>query len=141
MTPEEKDLINLLIDGVHKEIVAGNTLINQKLDSLNEKVTKQNSRVGKLEDFKVHIAEDILPTRVTPGKFQCAIDGVITRIETLEKKLEDAMFFIKHPKIFIGILVIVTLLTLGTFIEGGFNFLKKTEGLHIDPPNTEIVHK
>ena len=62
MTQEEKDLLNEKFLSIHNEIVNGNNLINQKLDTLNETVLRQNSRIGKLETFKENLNENILPT-------------------------------------------------------------------------------
>ena len=70
MTQEEKDLLNEKFLSIHNEIVSGNNLINQKLDTLNETVLRQNSRIGKLETFKENLNENILPTRITPDNLR-----------------------------------------------------------------------
>ncbi|HPI82524.1 MAG TPA: hypothetical protein PK122_04840 [Candidatus Paceibacterota bacterium] len=114
---DELKYIEAKFEMLHNEILAGNNLINQKLDSLNEKVSKQNSRVGKLEDYKAHIDSDILPNRVTKEMLTACTGALDEKIECIDKKFEDVGFYLRHPKLFLAGIVFLVIITLATFLN------------------------
>ena len=116
MTQDEKDLLNEKFLSIHNEIVSGNNLINQKLDTLNETVLRQNSRIGKLETFKENMNENILPTRITPDKFECVVKEINGKIDKIEKDFSDVSFYLRHPKLFVAGLIVIIALSLGAFL-------------------------
>jgi len=53
-------------------------------------------------------------------------DSAEKKILGFEKKMEDAFFFMKHPKLFIGIIVVLVLLSIGSIVASNpFNILSK----------------
>lgn len=131
MTDKEFTVFQKLIDekliGLHKEIASGNTLILEKIDGLNNTVLKQNSRIGKLEDYKEY-AQGVIDKRIVecphiPRFEECEVEIKKTKesfddaIKKIEKSLEDILFFVRHPKLFIGLLVTLVILTLASIIE------------------------
>jgi hypothetical protein len=131
MTDKEFTVFQKLIDekliGLHKEIISGNTLILEKIDGLNNTVLKQNSRIGKLEDYKEY-TQGVIDKRIVecphiPRFEECEVEIKNTKesfddaIKKIEKSLEDVLFFVRHPKLFIGLLVTLVILTLASIIE------------------------
>jgi len=113
------------------------TLINAQFQEVHERLDKINGKVA-LHDVQITEAlierarnreeqKHIIPTHV----LSCPINGKVSdiensitefkdckvKIEKIEKGLEDVNFFVRHPKLFISILVALTLLTLATFLE------------------------
>ena len=131
MTDKEFNVFQKLMDekllGLHNEIISGNKLILEKLEGVNATVLKQNSRIGKLEDYRTY-AQGVIDKRPTecphiPRFEECEVEikktkeGVDNAIHKIEKSLEDVFFFIRHPKLFIGLLVTLVILTLASIVE------------------------
>ena len=83
--------------------------IEDKIDTLNEKVAKQNGRVTKLEEKQ----GDML----RPSDIKVGFDKCEERFEKINKDIDDAKFFLRHPKVFIAGIVILVILTLATYIN------------------------
>mgnify|MGYP001187804647 CR=1 FL=1 len=143
MTDKEFEVFQQLMDqkllGLHNEIINGNKLILEKIEGINNTVLKQNSRINKLEDHRESM-QSFVDRRVIDcphlSKFDdCSSeinktkDTLNKAIQRIEKSLEDVLFFVKHPKLFISILVAIVLLALASFIDsnpfGIFNFDKQ----------------
>jgi tetrahydromethanopterin S-methyltransferase subunit B len=50
LTKADKDFIHLSISGVNARMDANHEIVNLQLTGINEKLTKQNGRVAKLEE-------------------------------------------------------------------------------------------
>lgn len=131
MTDKEFEVFQKLFDekilGLHKEIISGNNLIIEKVEGVNKTVLKQNSRIGKLEDYREY-AQGVIDKRPTecphiPRFEECESEIKKTKnnfdeaIKKIEKSLEDVLFFVRHPKLFIGLLVTLVILTLASIVE------------------------
>ena len=131
MTDKEFEVFQKLFDekilGLHKEIISGNNLIIEKVEGVNKTVLKQNSRIGKLEDYREYV-QGVIDKRPVdcphiPRFEQCEKDIKSTKnnfdeaIKKVEKSLEDVLFFVRHPKLFIGLLVTLVILTLASIVE------------------------
>lgn len=126
-------------DNLDEKFKAQNTLINAQFGGLNdtlklihEEAKKTNSRINKLEEYKDY-AQGVIDKRPVECPNLKKMNATEDRIEKLEKKLEDAMFFVRHPKLFIGIIVFFVIMSLATFLKDGMFqvFQKKT--------NTELA--
>jgi chromosome segregation ATPase len=138
--------------------------VNDKLEQIHEEAKRTNNRVNHLEeqrdkyletrvstgmlidmanevkDLRAELDESVkwTHTYVERRAIDCPVVDDIkeckNKIVTIEKDLTDVNFVIRHPKLFIAALVVITLLTLATFLESNpFNvFLKES-------PKTESV--
>jgi len=113
------------------------TLINAQFQEVHERLDKINGKVA-LHDVQITEAlierarnreeqKNIIPTHILScplnGKLSALEDSVSelegcgNKIKTIEKSLEDVNFFLRHPKLFIGMLVVLVLISLATFLE------------------------
>ncbi len=103
-------------------------LITEKLESIEIQTKKTNGRVNDLEAFSKE-AQKVIDTR----EINCpVVKNLDQRIESrLTEKYADLHFFLRHPKLFIGAIVVLVLLSIATFIETNplrvFNKTVKTE--------------
>jgi hypothetical protein len=88
---------------------------DEVLKSIKTQVIKTNGTVQEHEKFKTY-AKDIIDRRPIDCPNLDKMNDSSTRIGQLEKKLEDVMFFVKHPKLFVGIIVFLVLVSIATFI-------------------------
>jgi len=101
--------------------------VNEKLDEICGHVQKTNGRVTKLEEYKEY-TQQVISTRVIQEmlmKVDCKIDTIQKEINNklediqkdINKKLEDVSFFTRHPKLTLAGIIILIVLTIGTFIN------------------------
>lgn len=90
--------------------------INDKLDRIEEHVKLTNGRVSKLEDERMKL-QHYVDTHPGTCPNLDKIHKTEERITELEKRLEDAFFFIRHPKLFVAGFVVIVILSLGTFLS------------------------
>ena len=97
--------------------------IHKSLDQLTADVkevvkqtTKTNSRVTHLEEFR-EIGQRAIDTRVPPADFQ----RVAEKVDCMEKEFRDVGFFLRHPKLFIGMVVVLVLSVLASGIVNYLN--------------------
>jgi hypothetical protein len=122
---------------LHSELLGIKNLVETQFDGINQRLDKINGRVGKNED-KVN---DILIERARYTEEQkntvnlhyinCPNNKKLDEINT---KFEDVSFFVRHPKLFIGGMVVIIILTLMTFFDSN----KMIQGL-INPNKIEVV--
>jgi len=98
-----EELIEEKFRGVYSRLDSNFELIHHKINEIHKETKLTNGRVTKLEDqFKCH-----------------------------EKEVQDVMFFLRHPKLFFGIILVVTIISLATFLNTNpfkiFDPLYKTE--------------
>lgn len=120
MTQEDKELLDEKFKGLAVLVNAQFHNVQDKLNKIHEETIKSNSRIGKLEDFK-ESTMIVLASRVTPEMLNRYQEKFDERVECVRKDVEDKFkdlgFFLRHPKLFIGGLVVIILLTLATFLE------------------------
>ena len=96
------------------------TLVNARFTETHERLDKINGKVAKHED---QITETLIErARNREEQKNIVTNHILTcpvskDLSGLKKTLDDLNFFIRHPKLFIGILVTIVLLTLATFLE------------------------
>ena len=129
MTPDERELFDEKLKGIVTLINARFENVDTKLDQIHTEAKRTNSRVTHLEEYKEY-AQGVIATRVT----QDMVQACHTKIENMEKSLEDVKFFTRHPKLFVAGFVLIVILTLATFIES--NPLK---AFYNEPEKTEQV--
>jgi hypothetical protein len=119
-------------NGFHSLMDAQFIIVNDKLELIHNEAKKTNGRINKLEEYKDY-AQKVIDRRPTECPNLEKMNKTEDRIEILEKKLEDAMFFVRHPKLFIGVIVFFVLMSLATFLKDGMfqMFQRKT--------NTEMI--
>jgi len=90
-------------------------LITEKLEKIEKQTTKTNGRVTDLEGFKIE-AQRVIDTR----EINCpVVDMLESKIENaLTNKYADLHFVLKHPKLFIGAIVVLVILAFATFLDG-----------------------
>jgi hypothetical protein len=113
MSQTEFSLLSEQISGLTKLTNAQFMNVNERLDKINGAVAKHEQQIGEAlieraanREAQKHVIEAHLLT--------CP---QATKIDGLEKKLEDVSFFIRHPKLFIAGIVLIIILSLATFIE------------------------
>ena len=119
-------LMNAQFINVHDKLDAQDKKLDaqdRKLDAQDEvlkaikiQVVKTNGTVQEHERFKDY-AQKIIDKRPTECPNLEKISDTSDRIGKLEQKLEDAMFFIRHPKLFVGIIVVCVLLVVATVVS------------------------
>jgi len=94
--------------------------IHDTLERIEDQTRLTNGRVNELEkelDQAVEWGRNVVDTRVTNCPNIKRFEKLEAQMETLHIKLEDAMFFIRHPKLFIGTLVVLVLAAIATIIK------------------------
>ena len=94
--------------------------VHERLDKINGKVAKHDEQITEAlierarnrQEQKAIIPEHILTCPVSRDIIDFKKD-----FSAFKKTLEDLNFFVRHPKLFIGTLVVIVILTLATFLE------------------------
>jgi hypothetical protein len=120
MTQEDKELLDEKFKGLALLVNAQFHNVQDKLDKIHEEAIKSNSRIGKLEDFRASTMV-MMASVVTPEMLGRCEEKFEERVDCVKKDIEDKFkdlgFFLRHPKLFIGGLVVIILLTLATLLE------------------------
>jgi predicted RNA-binding protein with EMAP domain len=163
-TDHFRELMDEKFKGLTSLVNAQFESVNDKLEEIHNEAKKTNSRVNHLEEqrdkyLETRVSIPMLKDLTTEVKeirteldesvkwthryverraIDCPVVDDIKeckdKIVTIEKDLTDVNFVIRHPKLFIAVLVVITLLTLATFLEGNpFNVFYK------DTPKIETV--
>ena len=132
MTKDERELFNEKIKGLSQLINAQFMNVQDKLEQIHTEAKRTNSRVTHLEEYKEY-ANTIIANRVKPEQLKELVGECHTKIESINTKMEDLNFILKHPKLFIAGLVFIVTLTLATFLNN--NPMKAFE--HPQPTQTE----
>ena len=96
------------------------TLINAQFQEVHDRLDKINGKVATHESQITEVLIERAKNReeqrhvVTNHILTCPVSKDLTG---LKKTLDDLNFFIRHPKLFIGILVTIVIITLATFLE------------------------
>lgn len=115
MTKDEKDLINEKFKGLTDLINEKFTNVYNALEEINDHVQRTNGRVTRLEESR-EIFNRYMDTRQVTCPTISLVNNAEKRIEDMHKKYEDLNFLLKYPKLFIGGLTIIVIITLMTFL-------------------------
>ncbi len=90
--------------------------ISVDVKDIKIQTTLTNSRVTHLEEFK-KVGEEAIRTRVQPEDFH----RVERKLDCMEMEFRDVGFFARHPKMFVGLIIVLVVLSLvggvGNFIQ------------------------
>jgi hypothetical protein len=148
MTDIELKLIDEKFSGLTKLVNAQFGAVDTKLEMIHEQTKKTNGRVTELEDAfytDKEYVHHVIDTRVTDCPNVKIIAGAYTKIDTLEKSLEDVSFFIRHPKLAVAILTGFVVIFLGVGVGFYATFRKDvstiTEGNKTVIENQKIINE
>ena len=117
MTDKDINLINEKLHAITSLINVRFELTDEKLETVYKEQLRTNGRVLKTE---TQIAEALLE-RVTNREQQKYYSEQLCNntndIISLKKEFEDVRFILKYPKLFVAAIVVVTVLTLATFLS------------------------
>lgn len=86
----------------------------------NGRVTETEKCIDTLEkkvDDAVNYGRHVIDTRVTNCPHIKRFEKLEGKMEALKTQLQDAMFFIRHPKLFVGAIVVLVLAAIATIIK------------------------
>lgn len=105
---------------LQEQIKGLTTLVNAQFQGTHDRLDKINGKVAKHEE---QITEALIERAKNREEQKHIVEGHVlncpqaSKIEKLEKNLEDVNFFIRHPKLFIAGMAVIIILLLGTFLE------------------------
>jgi predicted RNase H-like nuclease (RuvC/YqgF family) len=120
-------------DGIHSAIEKLSGTVDKLVETTNDikvQTTKTNNKVIHLEEDLTDLenevekdmewAHNIVDNRTTTSCPNLkAISDSAKKIETLEDGLKDVNFFVRHPKLFLGVLVVLVILSIASIIQSG----------------------
>jgi hypothetical protein len=109
----EYSVLSEQIKGLTTLINARFTETHERLDKINGKVAKHDEQITEALIERARNREE-QKNVVSNHILTCPVSKDLTG---LKKTLDDLNFFIRHPKLFIGILVTIVIITLATFME------------------------
>ena len=111
------------IEGLTKLMNAQFESMEDKLDAIHDQAIKTNSRVNKLEEQKEKVQHYIDTHPGTCPNLE-AIKTTQNNLSSLEKKLEDVNFFIRHPRLSLTAAVLIVIFTAATMYTQVFGWIK-----------------
>jgi hypothetical protein len=90
--------------------------VDDKLDEINKHVQVTNGRVTELEKKEREYAH-IVDTRHINCPNLSLMKVCSNKIDSIETRMQDLNFFLRHPKLFIAGMTVIILLTLATFLN------------------------
>ena len=101
--------------------------LHDTLDRIERQTIKTNGRVTEVEvevdnletkvDEEISYANHVIDTRTTNCPNISRFEKLEAKMEALKTQLEDAMFFIRHPKVFVGAIVVLVIAAIATIIK------------------------
>jgi tetrahydromethanopterin S-methyltransferase subunit G len=147
MSDTEYNVVSEQIKGLTTLINAQFMEVHSRLDKINGKVGKHDEQIQEALIERAKNREEqknMIPVHINscPNLSEIRgcrikIENVEERFEQLEQKLEDGLFILKYPKLFIAGLAIIVILTIGTFLSN--NPLKAYDNFVHPKPQTEQV--
>lgn len=110
MSTQEFNLITEQLKGM-------TTLMNSQFQNVHERLDKINGKVAHHEEQINQALVERAQNREEQRHYIGEICECKNKLIHIENKLEDLNFMMRHPKIFIAGLVLMVILTLGTFIS------------------------
>lgn len=102
---------------LQEQIKSLTTLVNAHFQNVHERLDKINGHVGDHEDKITEALIERSKNREEQRHYIGEICECKNKLIHIENKLEDLNFILKHPKLFVAALVVIVMLTLGTFIS------------------------
>ena len=117
MTKDERELFDEKIKGLSTLINARFTNVDEKLEDIHKEQLRTNGNVKRHEEQINQALVERAQNREEQRHYIGEICECKNKLIHIENKLEDLNFMMRHPKIFIAGLVLMVILTLGTFIS------------------------
>jgi hypothetical protein len=102
---------------LQEQIKGLTTLVNAHFQNVHERLDKINGSVGEHEQKIQEALIERAQNREEQRHHITTLCECKYKLEKIEKNMEDLGFSIRHPKLFVAILVTIVILTLGTFID------------------------
>ena len=121
MTAQEYALIQEKLNGM-------TTLMNSQFEAVHERLDKINGKVAKHEEQINKALIERAENREKQRQYNKIINDNCQEVTRMKNSLQEYNMIMKYPKIFIGTLIMVLILTIATFIEKNDtirNFLEK----------------
>lgn len=113
-------LLDEKFNSIHQKIDLQFENVNKTLNSIEAQTMKTNGRVLKLEDqVKDLNIRDITHKVNCPqnGKFEHMEQSIENLKNDFDDKLKDVNFFVRNPKLGVGIIVVAVLLTIFSYVQ------------------------
>ena len=110
MSAQEYALIQEKLNGM-------TTLINSQFEAVHERLDKINGKVGKHEEQIQEALIERSSNREKQRQYAKIIEDNCQEVTRMKNSLQEYNMIMKYPKIFIGTLLIVLIMTLATFVE------------------------
>ena len=110
MTAQEYALIQEKLNGM-------TTLINSQFEAVHERLDKINGKVAKHEEQIQEVLIERAENREKQRQYNKIIENNCQEVTRMKNSLQEYNMIMKYPKIFIGTLLIVLIMTLATFVE------------------------
>lgn len=110
MTAQEYALIQEKLNGM-------TTLMNSQFEAVHERLDKINGKVGKHEEQIQEVLIERAENRESQRQYAKILNDNCQEVSKMKHSLQEYNMIMKYPKLFIGTLFIVLIMTLATFIE------------------------
>lgn len=110
MTAQEYALIQEKLNGM-------TTLMNSQFEAVHERLDKINGKVAKHEEQINQVLIERAENREKQRQYNKIIENNCQEVTRMKNSLQEYNMIMKYPKIFIGTLLIVLIMTLATFVE------------------------
>ena len=110
MTAQEYALIQEKLNGM-------TTLMNSQFEAVHERLDKINGKVAKHEEQIQEALIERAENREKQRQYNKIIEDNCQEVTRMKNSLQEYNMIMKYPKIFIGTLLIVLIMTLATFVE------------------------
>ena len=110
MTAQEYALIQEKLNGM-------TTLMNSQFEAVHERLDKINGKVAKHEEQIQEVLIERAENREKQHQYNKIIENNCQEVTRMKNSLQEYNMIMKYPKIFIGTLLIVLIMTLATFVE------------------------
>jgi len=110
MSAQEYALIQEKLNGM-------TTLINSQFEAVHERLDKINGKVAKHEEQIQEVLIERAENREKQRQYNKIIENNCQEVTRMKNSLQEYNMIMKYPKIFIGTLLIVLIMTLATFVE------------------------
>ena len=110
MSAQEYALIQEKLNGM-------TTLMNSQFEAVHERLDKINGKVAKHEEQIQEVLIERAENREKQHQYNKIIENNCQEVTRMKNSLQEYNMIMKYPKIFIGTLLIVLIMTLATFVE------------------------
>ena len=110
MSAQEYALIQEKLNGM-------TTLMNSQFEAVHERLDKINGKIAKHEEQIHEALIERAENRQSQRQYAKIIEANCQEVTRMKNSLQEYNMIMKYPKIFIGTLLIVLIMTLATFVE------------------------